>query len=172
MLTPFVCNQGGSAAPGRRAAGALQAVGAKYTVKVHSKSSVISEVLISGVQSFAPRLAGCEPGMWVRLEELSPAASAARTLEFRCGDLLQIDPAEMAEADIVLMEVCICACLYVYIYIYIHTYTYYYVIINVYDVCVCIYIYMYIYIYKVCLPASLHPAVCAKTREMKPGAIG
>ena len=46
------------------------------------------------------RLAGGEPGMWVRLEELSLAEATARTLEFRCGDLLQIDPAEMAEADV------------------------------------------------------------------------
>ncbi|CAE8738667.1 unnamed protein product [Polarella glacialis] len=49
-----------------------------------------------------------------------------RVIEFRQGDLLKVDAAELAFADAVLMQVC--------------------------------------------LPTSLHPAVCRKTRELKPGA--
>jgi len=63
----------------------------------------------------------------IRLEELLRAgAVAVRSLEFRCGDLLRVEPELLASADAVLMQVC--------------------------------------------LPTSLHPAACAKTREVKPGA--
>ena len=98
--------------------------------KRHRRSTMISEVSISGVQSFAPRVTSSQPasgqlaGSW--LADKLPAAAGAAQRRLSC---------------VICVHMYTYVCVYIYIYNYDYNYHYNYI-----TICMHIYIYIYIYI--------------------------